>query len=40
MKKDTDKKIYNDYFNGEKQAFEYIYNKYKNRIEYFIYLMK
>ena len=37
MKKDTDKKIYNDYFNGEKQAFEYIYNKYKNRIEYFIF---
>ena len=33
----TDKKLYNDYLNGEKQAFEYLYQKYKNRIQYFIY---
>ena len=27
----------NDYLSGEKQAFEYLYQKYKNRIQYFIY---
>lgn len=37
MEKDLDKKLYNDYLNGEKKAFEYLYNKYKNKIEYFIY---
>lgn len=37
MEKDLDKKLYNDYLNGEKQAFEYIYKKYKSKIEYFIY---
>lgn len=37
MEKDLDKKLYNDYLNGEKQAFEYLYKKYKNRIEYFTY---
>ena len=37
MGKDIDKKLYNDYLNGEKEAFELLYNKYKNRIEYFIY---
>ena len=37
MEKDLDKKLYNDYLNGEKQAFEYLYNKYKNKIVYFIY---
>ena len=37
MEKDIDKKLYNDYLNGEKEAFELLYNKYKNRIEYFIY---
>lgn len=37
MERDLDRKLYNDYLNGEKQAFEYLYNKYKNRIEYFIY---
>ncbi len=35
MERDLDKKLYNDYLNGEKQAFEFLYNKYKNRIEYF-----
>ena len=34
---DLDKKLYNDYLNGEKQAFEFLYNKYKNRIRYFIF---
>ena len=37
MEKDLDKKVYNDYLNGEKEAFELLYNKYKRRIEYFIY---
>lgn len=39
MERDLDKKLYNDYLNGEKQAFEYLYNKYKSKIEYFIYNM-
>ena len=34
MEKDLDKKLYNDYLNGKKEAFELLYNKYKNRIEY------
>ena len=37
MERDLDNKLYNNYLNGEKQAFEYLYNKYKNKIEYFIY---
>ena len=37
MERDLDKKLYNDYLSGEKQAFEYLYNKYKSKIEYFIY---
>lgn len=37
MEKDLDKKLYNDYLNGEKEAFELLYNKYKCKIEYFIY---
>lgn len=37
MERDLDKKLYNDYLNGKKQAFEYLYNKYKSKIEYFIY---
>lgn len=37
MEKDLDKKLYNDYLNGEKETFEILYNKYKNKIEYFIY---
>lgn len=37
MEKDLDKKLYYDYLNGEKEAFEILYNKYKNKIEYFIY---
>ena len=37
MEKDLDIKLYNDYLNGEKEAFEFLYNKYKKRIEYFIF---
>lgn len=37
MEKNLDEKLYNDYLNGNKEAFEYLYSKYKNRIEYFIY---
>ncbi len=37
MEKDLDKKLYNDYLNGEKEAFEYLYNKYKCKIQYFIF---
>ena len=37
MKQDIDTKLYNDYLNGEKKAFEILYNKYQNRIKYFIY---
>lgn len=37
MEKDLDKKLYNDYLNGEKQAFENLYNKYKKKIEYFVF---
>ncbi len=34
---DLDKKLYSDYLNGNKEAFELLYNKYKSKIEYFIY---
>ena len=37
MEKDLDKELYNNYLNGEKEAFELLYNKYKSKIEYFIY---
>lgn len=37
MERDLDKKLYNNYLNGEKEAFEYLYNKYKSKIEYFIF---
>jgi len=29
MEKDLDKKLYNDYLDGQKEAFEFLYNKYK-----------
>ena len=35
MEKDLDTKLYNEYLNGEKEAFELLYNKYKNKIQYF-----
>ncbi len=37
MEKDLDKEIYNEYLKGNKEAFEFLYNKYKKRIEYFIF---
>ena len=37
MERDLDKKLYNKYLNGEKEAFEYLYSKYKSKIEYFIF---
>lgn len=37
MEKDLDEKLYYDYLNGKKEAFEYLYNKYKSKIEYFIF---
>ena len=37
MERDLDKKLYNNYLNGEKEAFEYLYSKYKSKIEYFIF---
>lgn len=37
MEKDLDIKLYNEYLNGETSAFELLYNKYKERITYFVY---
>lgn len=37
MGKDIDTKLYNEYLNGEKDAFEILYNKYKNKIKYFVF---
>ena len=37
MEEDIDKKLYDDYLNGDKKAFEILYNKYKGKIVYFIY---
>ena len=37
MKNDIDMKLYNEYLSGEKGAFELLYNKYKDRIKYFIF---
>lgn len=37
MKKDLDMKLYNEYLSGEKDAFEILYNKYKDKIQYFVY---
>lgn len=35
--KDLDLELYNKYMNGEKDAFETLYNKYKSKIQYFIF---
>ena len=37
MEKDLDIKLYNEYLDGEKGAFELLYNKYKDKIRYFVY---
>ena len=37
MEKDLDKKLYNDYLKGNNQAFETLYIKYKEKIQFFVY---
>ena len=37
MENELDNKLYNDFLNGNKEAFNLLYDKYKKRIEYFIY---
>lgn len=37
MGKDLDIKLYNEYLNGQIEAFDILYNKYKDKIQYFIY---
>ena len=37
MEKDLDIKLYNEYLDGNKEAFETLYNKYEKKIQYFIY---
>ena len=37
MEEDIDLIKYNEYFDGSKEAFEYLYNKYKNKIVFFIF---
>ena len=37
MEKDLDKKLYNEYLKGNKEAFNLLYNKYRRKIEYFVY---
>ena len=32
-----EKELYNNYLNGQKETFEFLYKKYKKRIEYFIF---
>ena len=39
MEEDIDLIKYNEYFDGSKEAFEYLYNKYKNKIVFFIFNM-
>lgn len=34
---DKDLKFYNEYLNGDEKAFDELYNKYKNKIQYFIF---
>lgn len=37
MENDIDMKLYNEYLSGEKSAFELLYNKYKDRVKYFVF---
>ena len=37
MEKDIDIKLYKEYLKGNKEAFETLYNKYKTKIQYFIF---
>ena len=36
MEKELDEKLYNNYINGDKDSFEYLYNRYKSKVQYFI----
>lgn len=37
MKEEFDEDLYSNYLKGEKEAYEVLYNKYKGKIQYFIY---
>ena len=37
MEKDLDIELYNEYLDGNKEAFESLYNKYEKKIQYFVY---
>ena len=37
MEKDLDMKLYNEYLEGNKRAFELLYNSYKDKVQYFIF---
>jgi len=37
MEKDLDIELYNEYLDGNKEAFETLYNKYEKKIQYFVY---
>lgn len=37
MENKFDKKLYEDYMNGNEESFKLLYNKYRNKVKYFIY---
>lgn len=37
MEEKIDEKLYSNYLKGKKEAFEILYNKYKNKLEYFVF---
>lgn len=37
MEVNSDEKLYSDYLNGKADAFDFLYNKYKSKIQYFIF---
>jgi len=37
MEKDLESKLYMEYFEGKEEVFELLYNKYKSKIQYFIF---
>ena len=37
MEKDIDIKLYNEYLQGKIESFELLYNKYKSKIQYFVF---
>jgi len=38
MEKDLESKLYMEYFEGKEEVFELLYNKYKSKIQYFIFI--